>query len=224
MDQNNNEEVPVLVGYEGALDGQRWMLQDTLTIGRDTNCDVPIINRQVSRKHARITRTPEGVLIEDLGSKNGTHRNGKPVIDTSILKDGDVIQIALAQKFVYLSADATLPLDIDEQTPSVTLLQRRLSIDKRSRRVWVADQEVLPPLSVSQYRLLAALYENNGQILAREKLVEDVWGEEDAIGVSEQALDALVRRLRDRLSSIDPEHSYVVTVRGHGLRLDNPEF
>ena len=57
-----------------------------------------------------------------------------------------------------------------------------------------------------------------------KQLVEDVWGEEDAIGVSEQALDALVRRLRDRLASIDPGHAYVVTVRGHGLRLDNPEI
>ena len=84
------------------------------------------------------------------------------------------------------------------------------------------DKEVLPPLSVSQYRLLAALYENNGEIIPREILVSDVWGEEDAIGVSEQALDALIRRLRDRLASIDPGHSYVVTVRGHGLRLDNP--
>jgi hypothetical protein len=32
----------------------------------------------------------------------------------------------------------------------------------------------------------------------------------------------LVRRLRDRLASIDPVYTYVVTVRGHGLRLDNP--
>jgi DNA-binding winged helix-turn-helix (wHTH) protein len=42
------------------------------------------------------------------------------------------------------------------------------------------------------------------------------------VGVSEQALDALIRRLRDRLAAIDPTHTYVVTVRGHGLRLDNP--
>ena len=49
-----------------------------------------------------------------------------------------------------------------------------------------------------------------------------VWGEDDAIGVSEQAVDALVRRLRDRLASIDSSHAYIVTVRGHGLRLDNP--
>ena len=222
MDQSN-EEVPVLVGYEGYLDGQRWMLQNTLLIGRDASCDVPVLNRQVSRRHARLTRASEGVLLEDLGSKNGTHRNGKPVSGTVLLKDGDVIQIALAQKFVYLSADATLPLDIEEPATPIITGDRRLRIDKRSRRVWVADQEILPPLSVSQYRLLAALYENNGQIIAREKLVEQVWGEEDAIGVSEQALDALVRRLRDRLASIDPGHSYVVTVRGHGLRLDNPE-
>jgi DNA-binding response OmpR family regulator len=220
----SNEEIPVLVGYEGYLDGQRWMLQDSILIGRDANCDVPIVNRQVSRRHARLTRASEGVLLEDLGSKNGTHRNGKSVTGPVLLKDGDVIQIALAQKFVYLSADATLPLDLEEQATSVETIERRLRIDKRSRRVWIADQEVLPPLSVSQYRLLAALYESDSEIVSREQLVEDVWGEEDAIGVSEQALDALVRRLRDRLASIDPGHSYVVTVRGHGLRLDNPPF
>jgi len=218
-----NEEVPVLVGYEGYLDGQRWMLTESLLIGRDANCDVPILNRQVSRQHAKVTRVSEGVLLEDLGSKNGTHRNGEIVTEPVELRDGDVIQIALAQKFVFLSADATLPLDFDEPSKPDDTKNHRLHIDKRSRRVWIQDQEVLPPLSVSQYRLLAALYENDGEIVQREKLVEDVWGEEDAIGVTEQALDALVRRLRDRLASIDPRHSYVVTVRGHGLRLDNPE-
>ena len=214
----------VIVGYEGNLDGQRWMLEDHLLIGRDASCDVPVFSRQVSRRHARLTRASEGVLLEDLGSKNGTHRNGKAVTGPVLLKDGDVIQIALAQKFVYLSADATLPLELEEPSISDDFVQKRLRMDQRSRRVWVADMEVLPPLSVSQYRLLATLYENNGEIVAREDLVAAVWGEEDAIGVSEQALDALVRRLRDRLASIDPNHAYVVTVRGHGLRLDNPEI
>jgi DNA-binding response OmpR family regulator len=49
-----------------------------------------------------------------------------------------------------------------------------------------------------------------------------VWGEKQAYEVSEQALDALVRRLRERIASIDPTHTYIVTIRGHGLRLDNP--
>ena len=37
----------------------------------------------------------------------------------------------------------------------------------------------------------------------------------------EQAIDALVRRLRDRIAEIDEEHQYIITVRGHGFRLDN---
>jgi DNA-binding winged helix-turn-helix (wHTH) protein len=31
-----------------------------------------------------------------------------------------------------------------------------------------------------------------------------------------------VRRLRDRLAEVDSEHAYIVTVRGHGFRFDNP--
>ncbi len=108
---------------------------------------------------------------------------------------------------------------------------RRLRLDKRSRRMWVrpasgpqADEEmeVLPPLSVSQFRLLEALYDIQGLVVSRQALVAAVWREEEAYDVSEQALDALVRRLRDRIASIDPDHNYIVTVRGHGLRLDNP--
>ena len=49
-----------------------------------------------------------------------------------------------------------------------------------------------------------------------------VWGDKEAVGVSEQALDALVRRLRDRLAATDARYNYLVTVRGYGLRLDNP--
>jgi DNA-binding response OmpR family regulator len=57
--------------------------------------------------------------------------------------------------------------------------------------------------------------------VSREKLVDAIWGKDQSEGVSEQALDALIRRLRDRLSEIEPIHDYIVTVRGHGLRLDN---
>jgi DNA-binding response OmpR family regulator len=48
-----------------------------------------------------------------------------------------------------------------------------------------------------------------------------VWPEDDREGISEQAIDALARRLRERLTEMDPENQYVVTVRGHGFRLEN---
>lgn len=233
---NNSEEVALLVAQTGPLNGHRWTLRNSLLVGRDSTCDIMIADRQVSRHHVRFTLTAEGVVLEDLGSKNGTFYNGQPVKSPVLLQDGDVIQVALAQQFVFLSSDATVPLDADEVdfSPPVTaqpqtLSQERISpsisrlrLEKRSRRVWIGTEEVVPPLSVSQFRLLELLYEHQGRVVTRQDLIADVWGEVQAVEVSEQALDALVRRLRDRLASVDPAHAYIVTVRGHGLRLDNP--
>ena len=209
------EEFPILVAKEGPLNGQRWPLSHTLMVGRDPTCEIIVQDRQVSRFHARITPTPEGVMVEDLGSKNGTNHNGTEVTGPIILQDGDILGIALAQQLLYLTSDATMPL-------AEGMRNGRLLMDQKSRRVWVNQQQVNPPLSAQQFKLLWMLYENQGQVLSRVDLVTTVWGEDQTAGVSDQALDALVRRLRDRLAALDPTHQYIDTVRGHGVRLDNP--
>lgn len=252
--ENNNDEVALLMGQTGPLNGQRWALGDIVLIGRDESCDIVIPDRQVSRHHAQITMTPQGLLLEDLNSKNGTHLNGKQLAEPTILGDGDSIQIAVAQKFVFLSSDATVPLAQDfarlpldrqvngpiegsgmKKSGSGASPIHRLHLDKRAHRVWIrlpkrgdrldgqvpVETEVDPPLSASQFRLLEILFDQQGEVVSRQDLVAEVWGAEEAIGVSEQALDALIRRLRDRLANVDPTHNYIITVRGHGLRLDN---
>jgi pSer/pThr/pTyr-binding forkhead associated (FHA) protein len=210
------EEAPLLVAQSGPLKGQRWVLNKPMLIGRESTCDVIVPERMVSRFHARLTPSPEGIQLEDLGSKNGTHCNGNLVPEKMILQDGDILQIALCQQFVYLTSDATMPLADEEQGES------HLRLDLRSRRVWIKDLPVDPPLSALQFHLLHVLYERQGQVVTREELVSKSWGDNQAVGVSDQALDALLRRLRDRLAEIDPTHAYIVTVRGHGVRLDNP--
>lgn len=218
--ERKGEDVPILIAQDGPLNGRRWALHHMLVIGREATCDIVVADRQVSRRHARLTLTKDGVLLEDLGSKNGTNRNGEPVTEPVILQDGDSVQIALAQQFTFLSSDATLPL---EEGGDLFLMRGgRLRLDKRSHQVWILQQEVLPPLSMAQFKLLELLYDNRGLVVPRSRVIETVWGDEEAINVSEQALDAMVRRLRDRLASVDPSHQYIVTVRGHGLRLDNP--
>lgn len=221
----DSEEYPSLVAQAGPLNGQRWILKGDIIVGRDDKCHVVIQNRQVSRYHARFISLPHAVQLEDLGSKNGTHLNGHDVTEPIILQDGDVIQIAFAQQFLYLSSDSTLPLEIHPQETNGTFpIPRMLRLDKRSRRVWIGIDELLPPLSVSQYQLLELLYENPGRVVSRTELIQIVWGKDDVVGISEQALDALVRRLRDRLATINSTHQFLITVRGHGLRLDNPPF
>jgi len=221
-----NIDLPILIGQAGPLNGNRWEIEQELLIGRDDTCPVVIQDRQVSRYHARLTITPDGVALEDLASKNGTYRNGTLVEEPVILQDGDMIQVAAIQTFVFLSSDSTVPLGpgipIPEPLQAATAQTNRLYLDPLSRRVWVDGNEVNPALSVPQFRLLEALYNSRGRVVSRQDLVVAVWGDDESAGVSEQALDALVRRLRDRLSSLDTSHEYLLTIRGYGLRLDNP--
>lgn len=210
-------EVPMLVGYEGELAGQRWLIEgDSFLIGRGSDCDVTLPERQVSRHHVRIERTDEGrYVLHDLGSKNGTHVNGEEVRGQPwSLTDGDEIQIALCVKMGFVAADATLPLMVDGPA-------RGIRVDRDGHRVFVSGQELVPPLSAAQYRLLTTLQDTDGRMVSRDEVVAAVWPDEAMDGISEQAIDAMIRRLRERLAELDPDHNYIVTVRGHGFRLEN---
>jgi DNA-binding winged helix-turn-helix (wHTH) protein len=222
MEQKTNE-FPFLLAQKGPLQGQIWAIKDEISIGRDAQCDIVIDNRQVSRKHALILSNADRKnYITDLDSKNGTLLNGEYISGKTSLKDGDEIIIGLVQEFVYVSSDATLPLG---QAPSAdSASTQKLFLDKKARRIWIGDKELIPPLSVSQYDLLVCLYEHQGSVVTREEVVEAVWKNEEAVGVTEQALDALVRRLRDRLKKNDPTHEYIVTIRGVGFKLENDSF
>jgi predicted component of type VI protein secretion system len=210
------QDMPMLIVYEGQLEGQRWVIdQPLVTIGRGSDCEIALPERQVSRHHAQIERENGGYLLRDLGSKNGTCVNGQEVRDRPYcLKDGDEIQIALCVKMGFVGADATLPLEL-------TGPNRGLHIDQAAKRVFIGGHELTPPLSVAQYRLLDLLLDHEGEVVSRDAIVAAVWAEEEEIGITEQAIDALVRRLRDRIAAVDPDHAYIVTVRGHGFRLDN---
>lgn len=223
MEEWKEQDLPVLLAQTGPLEGRRWEIEKDLLIGRDAACDIVIVtpDKQVSRRHALVKVEGDEIILSDMGSKNGTHLNSERVTEPVKLEDGDTIQIALAQQFVYLSSDATLPLD-SEGLDGAIAVHKRLRLDQRARRVWVLDTELDPPLSVAQFTMLDLLYQADGDVVTRNELITAVWGEEHAYDISNQALDALVRRLRDRLADADDSYSYIITVRGHGLRLDNP--
>lgn len=209
-------EQPVLVAREGQLAGQRWTIDtDEFFIGRGGDCQIVLPERQVSRQHVRITRENGRYILHDLGSKNGTHLNGKQFEGSTQLQDGDEISIALCVKLVFVGTEATIPLTFDPPKKEGNLI-----IDDAQRAIFVNGEELSPPLSLAQFRLMELLYEANGAVVSRDEIVEVVWPGTDGLGVSEQAIDALVRRLRDRLAEVD-DYNYVVTVRGHGFRLDN---
>jgi len=208
-------EMPMLLMVEGPAPGKRFFVDRAmLLIGRDEQCDVVVPDRQVSRRHSSISVENDLYILKDLSSKNGTFLNGQEIKEPHTLQDGDEIQIALCCKLAFVGADATAPVVLEDALQG-------LHMDLESKRVWVAGKELDPPLSVAQYRLLALLYQEPGRVYSRDEVVETVWPEDDRDGISEQAIDALARRLRERLAETDPDTQYVVTVRGHGFRLEN---
>ncbi len=215
--RTRHRESAMLVLQRGADAGRRWPLdrRNPLTIGRSEDCDIILPDRQVSRYHAQITWQGDHFQLEDLDSKNGTHVNGQELRGAPVaLQDGDEIQIALRFKLGFVDAGATAPLTLETG-------ELGLRLDKETRQVWVNGKLVDPPLSLHQFRLLEALWDAGGSVISRERVIAAVWPEASSDGVSEQAIDALVRRLRERLAEGDEEFRYIVTVRGHGFRLEN---
>lgn len=209
---------PILIFLERAENAQITLTQDSVVMGRGEDSDIVLNERQISRHHVRIYKEDDAYFIADLNSRNGTWVNGVQLKGSRRLADGDEINLALAVKFKFIGTESTVPIPFD--LPA-NIAGGRLRLDLDARRVFINDVEVSPPLSPPQYRMLEMLYVNPGKICTREQVISTVWPDVVGDGVSEQAIDALVRRLRDRLAEIDPDWQYIITVRGHGFRLNN---
>jgi serine phosphatase RsbU (regulator of sigma subunit) len=67
---------------------------DSLIIGRASSADVVVADTMLSRQHARIFRQGGELMVEDLGSRNGTRVNNKLVSGPTPLKVGDEVNLA----------------------------------------------------------------------------------------------------------------------------------
>lgn len=220
MSDKQKDRPVLIIRDNNDLPARHWLMEkDDIVLGRGEECDLTLDERQISRQHIRVYKDGNKFYVQDLESKNGTWVNGTQLKGSRELADGDEIQLALVIHLQFIGSGSTTPLPY-EPPPTIG---GKLRLDRESRRVFIDERELDPPLSLPQYRLLELLYNNMGRICTRDNVVETVWPEAMGEGVSEQAIDALVRRLRDRLAEVDPKGEYIVTVRGHGFRMDNPE-
>ncbi len=127
------------------------------TIGRDSQCDLPIPSPNVSRRHAEVARAGNSYTITDLGSANGTFVNGKRV-RSAVLNPGDEVQIG-PYKLIYNLAGFQKLSNIGSM---------RIDGVKLRKDVIVHDPNPLRDLA---NRLLAALGNNP---LKKKSLLNDV--------------------------------------------------
>lgn len=105
----------------GKYQGAEFPFEDSpeIVVGRSSDLDMVLIEDMVSRRHARIECTDE-ILIEDLGSTNGTFVNGER-IKRAALKEGDRVLIGTSIiKVVLADSVALAPSSSRRRGPKVT--------------------------------------------------------------------------------------------------------
>ncbi len=131
-----------------------------VTIGRDPSNDLALEDGNASEFHAEILETEDGLVIEDLGSSNGTWLNGERV-EEGILNEGDTVHVGVTElTFVKTDASATALLTEEEEAaaeaddeesaltePDTEHLPRR----RRRRRVGRVEDEEPAPAPVQEY-------------------------------------------------------------------------
>jgi DNA-binding NtrC family response regulator len=73
-------------------------------VGRTAPADLVVDDASLSRQHARIRWQPEGVLVEDLGSKNGTRSAGVPV-ESVLVRPGMAVELGNVTLLVRQAQD-----------------------------------------------------------------------------------------------------------------------
>lgn len=73
-------------------DGKRVVVGDeTILIGRSSNCTIPLKDPNVSRRHAQVSREGGDVVITDLGSTNSTLVNGMKIKRRKLVDDDEIM-------------------------------------------------------------------------------------------------------------------------------------
>lgn len=94
-----------LVLLRGEQAGRKFAVDGTVILGRAHDVQIQIDDPEISRRHARIERLdPEHFVLEDLGSRNGTHLNGAK-IRRETLSFGDRIELGRAVELLFLESD-----------------------------------------------------------------------------------------------------------------------
>lgn len=133
-------DVPSLILIYGDQLGRRFPISDELTIGRGASNDIALEVRDVSRRHASLRATPDGVVLSDAGSTNGTELNGSRIDGDVILSNGDLLNVG-GVIFKYIAGGNVEAL-FHEEIYRMTVLDGLTQLHNRRSLSEFVDREI----------------------------------------------------------------------------------
>lgn len=123
------------------------------------------------------------------------------------LVEKDVITIPLLSSYIN---QANIRGDVTKAT---------LTYDEKTNRIFKGNIVLSDDLTSSEFLLLRMFVTNPEKILSRDELIDVVWGENKSTsGVTDQALDQLVFRIRQKVEEDPKNPEHIVTLKGRGFK------
>jgi hypothetical protein len=114
-------------------------------LGRDTGCMMRFNDQSVSRRHLKFIRHPDAVIVEDLGSSNGTLVNGERLRGSRTLSEGDTVKVGSRVLTIRSTED-------DGPLPSTLVLDEPGSPHSRRAFTSVMGITAPPPMHTPERR------------------------------------------------------------------------
>lgn len=123
MHEESKTRVRFTVYQPGLSPQQVTLPAENITLGRASDCTIPIKDRFLSRRHAEILIDHGTWFVRDCGSVNGTTLNGVKLVETALLRPGD--RITLGDSEVVFHSDETtsqfIAIDTDSHATNLAI-------------------------------------------------------------------------------------------------------
>jgi pSer/pThr/pTyr-binding forkhead associated (FHA) protein len=176
-----------------APEGRREVaLSGRIVAGRAPECEIELDDERCSRQHCEFVQRDDDIVVQDLGSSNGTFVNGTKLSAEQVLIDGDNVRIgAIKAKFFEADADFALHFETGEHAGTVLpLADQRVTLGRRPKNHLSFDDIKVSGVHVEivnegDHHVLRDLGSTNGTILDGRKIDEVALSAGDRIRLGE---------------------------------------
>ena len=111
----------------------------------------------------------------------------------------------------------TIPLLVSYAKDNLDKESQKIILNKETGEILIGSLNLSEKLTSLEHRLLKFLIENNNRVLARDEVINAVWQTKTISGISDQALDQLISRVRKKIEINPNEPTHLLTIKGRGF-------